>query len=178
MSTFYSKVVLTERENSWNLIPVVSACSFTDLTLTDWVRSAKLQKQSGMNLQNYTLGALLLISHESTGEDRTPSNISRKTFLKLQSPVLYFLNFSRDSLPTVVFEKVIICLHVIKSKDSSLSVLTQSLCSVYIADCFVFRNVLASLGFYDTAFSAFSFYFIGYSFLFVWVGCISTSSKC
>ena len=120
-----------------------------------------------MNLQNYTLGALLLISHESTGEDRTPSNISRKTFLKLQSPVLYFLNFSRDSLPTVVFEKVIICLHVIKSKDGSLSVLTQSLCSVYIADCFVFRNVLASLGFYDTAFSAFSFYFIGYSFLFV-----------
>ena len=52
VSTFYSKVVFTERENFWNLIPVVSACSFTDLTLTDWVSPAKLQKQSGMNLQN------------------------------------------------------------------------------------------------------------------------------
>lgn len=105
VSTFYLKVVLIERESFCNATPWVSACSSVDLTQTCWVSSLLNYKKGHiLSLQDPTLWALLLVSCESTGIDRSHSTISRFVW----SHSLHFFTFSinsrRSSISTMLLK--------------------------------------------------------------------------
>lgn len=179
MRTFYSKVVSIGRESFCNATPWVSACS-VDLTQTCWVRSLlNYQREHGLSLQD---PILLLVLCESTGINRSHGKISRFVW----SHSLHFLTFSinsRRAFISTMLLKLLLSRSLLVSvlqnlKITSLNFLTQSLCSVYVADCFVFLNALSCLGFHDTEDSAFFFIITDSSFLVVCVGYFKTLSKC